>query len=209
MHYHSVEIYPCSLGLSRAEREQLLGYKGCVVWLTGLSAAGKTTIAQALEKSLVTKGIPAFVLDGDCVRKGLCKDLGFSASDRHENIRRVGEVAALMAEAGVIAIAAFISPFREDRETARRGAGPNRFIEVFLDTPLSVCEKRDPKNLYKRARSGEIPNFTGISSPYEAPEAPEIILRTDKQTIEQCVNALEAYLVEKGFLSPSLVAAQG
>ena len=144
--------------------------------------------------------IPAFVLDGDSVRKGLCKDLGFSEADRHENIRRVGEVAALMAEAGVIAIAAFISPFRKDRENAREGAGPNRFIEVFLDVPLSVCEKRDPKNLYKKARAGQIPNFTGITSPYEAPENANITLNTDEQTVEQCVNTIEAYLVQQGFL---------
>ncbi len=174
--------------------------KGCVVWLTGLSASGKTTIAQALERLLVGEGIPAFVLDGDSVRKGLCRDLGFSESDRHENIRRVGEVAALMAEAGVIAIAAFISPFQKDRATARACAGPHRFIEVFLDAPLAVCEKRDPKNLYKRARAGEIPHFTGITSPYEAPTNAEISLRTAEQTVEECVHTIKAYLIEKSFL---------
>jgi len=199
MHQHAVEIYP-SQGLSRAQREELLGHKGCVVWLTGLSASGKTTIAQALERLLLNNGIPAFVLDGDSVRKGLCKDLGFSESDRHENIRRVGEVAALMAEAGVIVIAAFISPFRKGRETAREGAGKNRFVEVFLDAPLSVCEKRDPKNLYKKARAGEVLNFTGVTSPYEAPERADITLRTGEQNVEQCVHTIEAYLLEKGFL---------
>lgn len=200
MHHHAAEIYPSTQGLSRDERERLLGHKGCVVWLTGLSASGKTTIAQALERLLVQEGIPAFVLDGDSVRKGLCRDLGFSESDRHENIRRVGEVAALMAEAGVIAIAAFISPFQKDRITARACAGPNRFIEVFLDAPLSVCEKRDPKNLYKRARSGEIPHFTGITSPYEAPTNAEISLHTAEQTVEECVFTIKTYLIEKGFL---------
>jgi adenylylsulfate kinase len=192
------ETYPSSEGLSRQDREKMLGHKGCVVWLTGLSASGKTTVAQALESSLVKRGIPAFVLDGDSVRRGLCKDLGFSEADRHENIRRVGEVAALMAQAGVIAIAAFISPFKADRDAARSTAGAGRFIEVFLNTSLAVCEGRDPKNLYKRARTGEIPFFTGISSPYESPETPELALNTAEKTVDECVTTIQGHLEHTG-----------
>ncbi len=192
------ETYPSSEGLSPEDRERILGHKGCVVWLTGLSASGKTTIAQALENSLVNSGIPAFVLDGDTVRRGLCKDLGFSEGDRHENIRRVGEVAALMAQAGIIAIAAFISPFKADRQAARSTAGPGRFIEVFLNASLAVCEGRDPKNLYKRARTGEIPFFTGISSPYESPETPELALNTAEKTVDECVAVIQSHLEQTG-----------
>jgi len=201
MAFEKGETYPSSEGLSQQERERTLGYKGCVVWLTGLSASGKTTIAQSLESVLVGKGIPAFVLDGDSVRRGLCKDLGFSETDRHENIRRVGEVAALMAQAGVVSIAAFISPFKADRDAARSTAGDGRFVEVFLNTSLAVCEGRDPKNLYKRARAGQIPFFTGISSPYEPPEACEVILNTAEITVEDCVMVIEAYLRQIGIFS--------
>jgi len=151
----------------------MLGQRGAVVWLTGLSGSGKSTVAYALEQVLSTRARPSYVLDGDNLRHGLNGDLGFTAADREENIRRVGEVAALFADAGLIAIAAFISPYRRDRDCARRMAA-GRFFEVFCDTPLAVCEARDPKGLYRRARAGEIRGFTGIDDPYEPPESPEL-----------------------------------
>jgi adenylylsulfate kinase len=182
------------------ERERILGHGGCVVWLTGLSASGKTTIAEALEKRLVTNNRPAYVLDGDSLRRGLCKDLGFSQDDRTENIRRVGEVAALMADAGLIVIAAFISPYRADRDRARATSGNGRFVEIYLDVPLEVCENRDPKELYRRARAGEIPEFTGISSPYEPPEAAEIVLDTSRESLSNCVNSIELFMKNAGYI---------
>jgi adenylylsulfate kinase len=187
--------------VSVGERAALLGQRGAVVWLTGLSGSGKSTLGYALEHALVASGHPAFVLDGDNVRHGLCADLGFSADDRDENIRRVGEVAALFAEAGVIAIASFISPYRAARERARERAGADAFIEVYLDTPLEVCERRDPKGLYKKARAGEIPNFTGIGAPYEEPSEPTIRLDTDALSVDACVDELTSYLQTNGFLS--------
>jgi adenylylsulfate kinase len=187
--------------VSVAERAALLGQRGAVVWLTGLSGSGKSTLGYALEHALVASGHPAFVLDGDNVRHGLCADLGFSAHERDENIRRVGEVAALFAEAGVIAIASFISPYRAARERARERAGADAFIEVYLDTPLEVCERRDPKGLYKRARAGEIPDFTGIGAPYETPDTPMIRLDTDALSVEACVGLIVDHLREHGFLS--------
>ncbi len=188
--------------VSVAERAGLLGQRGAVVWLTGLSGSGKSTLGYALEHALVASGHPAFVLDGDNVRHGLCADLGFSAHDRDENIRRVGEVAALFAEAGVIAIASFISPYRNARERARERAGADAFIEVWLSTPLAVCEERDPKGLYKKARAGEIPNFTGIGAPYETPEDPTISLNTAELDVDACVDALVGHLRDNGFFSP-------
>ncbi len=175
------------------ERERLLGQRGAVIWLTGLSGAGKSTIAYALERRLIADRHPAFVLDGDNVRLGLCSDLGFSPADRDENIRRVGETAALFADAGVIAIASFISPYRAGRDRARAMAG-DRFIEVFLDVGVDVCERRDPKGLYRKARAGEIPEFTGVSAPYEAPLAAEVTLDTDALEVDQCVDQLIGYL---------------
>lgn len=186
--------------VSSKERENILGCKGVVVWLTGLSASGKTTTALALEKRLIRKGYPAYVLDGDTVRRGLCKDLGFSQADRTENIRRVGQVAALMADAGLIVIAAFISPYRADRDMARATAGPGRFIETYLNAPLEICEQRDPKQLYRRARAGEIPDFTGISSPYEPPEKAEIRLDTSQTNVDSCVESIENYLIHGAYL---------
>lgn len=167
---------------------------GCVVWLTGLSGAGKTTIAQALEVELRRGGQPVCVLDGDGLRRGLCADLGFSPGDRQENIRRVGEVARLFADAGLICIVALISPYRRDRERARAAAPAGRFLEVFVNSPLEVCERRDPKGLYARARAGELKDFTGISAPYEPPFAPELELRTDQIDVGQCVAKLGAGL---------------
>jgi adenylylsulfate kinase len=185
--------------VSPAERATLLGQRGAVLWLTGLSGAGKSTIAYALERRLIADRHPAYVLDGDIVRLGLCSDLGFSPADRDENIRRVGEVAALFADAGVFAIASFISPYRAGRDRAREMAGEGRFIEVFLDVSVEVCERRDPKGLYRKARAGEITEFTGVSAPYEAPLAAEVVLDTDSFTVDECVDQLKNYLRHQGY----------
>jgi len=185
----------------RDDRATLLGHQGAVIWLTGLSGSGKSTIGYALERRLIDMGKLTFPLDGDNVRHGLSKDLGFSPEDRNENIRRIGEVASLFAEAGLLVITSFISPYRSDRKLARDVAGEGRFVEVYLDVPLSVCEERDPKGLYKKARAGEIPDFTGIGAPYEAPEAPEIALPTGQEPVDACVDLIVSYLQEKGLLS--------
>ncbi|HKQ37853.1 MAG TPA: adenylyl-sulfate kinase [Verrucomicrobiae bacterium] len=170
------------------------GHMGCVVWLTGLSGAGKSTIATELERELFNLGKHAYVLDGDNVRHGLCSDLGFSPEDRKENIRRVGEMAKLFAEAGIICITAFISPYRSDRELVRKMMKPRQFVEVHVDAPLTICEQRDPKGLYAKARANEIKEFTGISAPYEAPAKPEIQLHTDKLTVAESVAKIVEYL---------------
>ena len=183
------------------DRERLLGQKGAVIWLTGLSGSGKSTLAYAVEKRLNSMKKPCFVLDGDNIRLGLCKDLGFSPEDRNENIRRIGEVAALFADAGIIALSSFISPYKKDREAARCTAKNGTFIEVYLDVSVEVCESRDPKGLYKKARSGDIPNFTGISAPYEEPTNPDIRVKTDKDDVETCVDAIVHYLDSKGYFS--------
>lgn len=179
----------------------MLGQRGVVVWLTGLSGSGKSTLAYALERRLVDDEKIAFVLDGDNVRHGLNQDLGFSPEDRTENIRRVGEVAALFAAAGLFSISAFISPYRRDRQRAREMAGADRFVEVYLDVPVEVCERRDPKGLYKKARSGEIAQFTGVSAPYEAPERAELSLNTDARSVDECVSDILSFLAERGFLA--------
>ncbi len=176
------------------QREMRNGHTGCVLWLTGLSSAGKSTIATELERELFNLGRQAYVLDGDNIRHGLGSDLGFSPKDRTENIRRVGEVAKLFADAGVICITAFISPYREDRALARKILPANRFIEVYVNAPLEVCEQRDPKGLYAKARAKEIKEFTGISAPYEPPSAAEVELRTDELTVAECVTRLLEYL---------------
>jgi adenylyl-sulfate kinase len=173
--------------VQQREREQRHRHRGGVVWLTGLSAAGKSTIAETLERELFRRGCQTFMLDGDSLRQGLCNDLGFSEEARHENIRRVGEVAKLFSEAGFICIAAFISPHRADRAKVRHIMASGNFVEVFVNAPLAVCEARDPKGLYARARKNEIKNFTGISAPYEPPLKPEIEVRTDKLTLAEAV----------------------
>ena len=170
------------------------GQSGCVIWLTGLSASGKSTIAMELERELFSQGKLAYVLDGDNTRHGLCSDLGFSPEDRKENIRRLGEVAKLFGDAGIICIAAFISPYRSDREEVRRAVPHGKFIEVYVNAPLAVCEQRDPKGLYAKAHAGEIKEFTGVSAPYEPPLNPEVELHTDRMTVAECVAAILARL---------------
>jgi adenylyl-sulfate kinase len=186
----SVNLHPHTGKIGLRERERRHGHRGCVVWLTGLSASGKSTIACELERRLFRQGCQTFILDGDAVRQGLCSDLGFSERDRHENIRRVGEVARLFADAGFICVSAFISPHRADRSIVRATMADGIFIEVFVNAPLSVCEARDPKGLYAKARQHKIKNFTGISSPYEPPLNPEIELHTDKLTVAEAVEKI-------------------
>ena len=176
------------------EREIRFQQKGTVLWITGLSGAGKTTLANRLERQLFDQNKLVYVLDGDKIRQGLSSDLGFSIEDRFENIRRIGEVARLFADSGLIVLVAFISPFRKARDSVRLAMAPGKFVEIFVDSPVDVCEKRDVKGLYKKARAGIIEDFTGISSPYEPPLFPEIHLRTDKQTIDECVNTVIDYL---------------
>ncbi len=185
------------------EREKLLRQKGCVIWLTGLSGSGKSTIAKALERKLVDSGHLAYILDGDNIRHGLNSDLGFSDSDRTENIRRIGEVAALFADAGVITITAFISPFRKDRGRARNAVKSGRFYEVFVNAPIEVCVRRDPKGLYKKVKEQGIQNFTGIDSGYEAPEKPDIELMTDEELPEQNIERILSFLFLKKVIEPS------
>ena len=183
--------------VKRHHREELNAHKGKILWFTGLSGAGKSTLAHALEEKLHDFEARTYVLDGDNIRKGLCKDLGFSEQDRIENIRRIGEISRLMMDAGLIVMTAFISPFRRDRRIVRELVAEGDFIEILCDTPLSVCESRDIKGLYKRARAGEIPEFTGISSPYEIPEKPELIVDSGNSTIEECVDEIINFLKTK------------
>lgn len=176
--------------VSTADRERLLGQTGRVLWFTGLSGSGKSTLANAAEAALHAAGRATFLLDGDNVRLGLNRDLGFSAEDRTENIRRIAEVAKLMADAGLIVLTAFVSPYAADRAAARAVVGEDRLVEIFVDTPLEECERRDPKGLYAKARAGQIPDFTGISAPFEAPEAPNIHLHTKQHTVADCVKQI-------------------
>jgi len=186
--------------LTHDEREQAIAQRGCVVWFTGFSGSGKSTVARMVEQQLLERGKVAYVLDGDNLRMGLNKDLGFAPEDRTENIRRVGTVAQLFADAGVLTLTAFISPYRRDRAEARSHLPEGRFIECHVNTPLEVCEARDPKGLYKRARAGEIGGFTGISAPYEAPETPEIRLETVGRSAEESAAEVVGYLQARGFL---------
>jgi bifunctional enzyme CysN/CysC len=194
--HKSHNIFWTSGRISAQQRAQRHGHAGRVVWLTGLSCSGKTTIAAELERQLFQHGKLSYVLDGDNVRHGLCADLGFSPKDRCENIRRVGEVAKLFADAGVICITAFISPYRADRDAIRRGQPPGQFVEVYLNVPLEVCEQRDTKGLYAKARAGEIRDFTGVSAPYEPPANPELELSTGQLTVEECVARIINYLAD-------------
>lgn len=180
--------------VTRDRRESANGHRSCVLWFTGLSGAGKSTLAHALEERLHQDGCRTFVLDGDNVRHGLCSDLGFSNDDRQENIRRIGEMAKLFTEAGVIVLTAFISPFREDREFVRNLLPHGDFHEIYCQAPLEVCEERDVKGIYKKARAGLIKDFTGISSPYEAPVNPELAINTAELELAACVESLMEYL---------------
>jgi len=190
--------------ITRAEREKNMGQKGATIWMTGLSGSGKSTIAVALEQVLINNGKRAYRLDGDNVRHGLNKNLGFSAEDRAENIRRIGEVAKLFADAGIITITSFISPYRGDRDLVRElhAADGLPFLEVYVDAPLDIAEQRDPKGLYKKARAGEIKGFTGIDDPYEEPEKPELHLRTGDMSVEDSVRALIDCLQQQHLLEP-------
>ena len=187
--------------ITKQERAVQKNQKPSILWFTGLSGSGKSTIANALEQRLFQLGYHTYLLDGDNVRHGLNKDLGFSDEDRIENIRRIGETAKLFADAGLIVLTAFISPFRSDRKLVRSLVGKGEFIEIFVDTPLEVCEKRDPKGLYAKARRGEIKLFTGIDSPYESPLEPEITLHTDREDVEACAEKIIRYLMDWGILS--------
>jgi adenylylsulfate kinase len=182
--------------VTRQRRAELNHHKSVLLWFTGLSGSGKSTLAHAVEEQLYQMGYHTFVLDGDNVRQGLCGDLGFSNDDRVENIRRISEVSKLFVEAGVIVLTAFISPFRADRQKARSLVGED-FVEIYCDCPLEVCEERDVKGLYRRARAGEIKQFTGISSPYEEPEAPELAADTT-QSLDKCVEQVLEYLIQRG-----------
>ena len=189
--------------VEREKREGLLNQKGCTIWLTGLPSSGKSTTAFTLEHKLVQRGYLSYVLDGDNIRHGLNKNLGFSAEDRAENIRRIGEVAKLFADAGVVSITSFISPYRRERDLARKihqEAGL-KFIEIFIDTPVGVCEKRDPKGLYQKARAGELKGFTGVDDPYEPPLNPELVLKTENSTPEELADRLFEYITNQGILT--------
>ncbi|CAI5473631.1 unnamed protein product [Closterium sp. Yama58-4] len=203
---HSTNIKWHEAKVSKDERQRLLGQRGCVIWMTGLSGSGKSTLAYTLEHALMERGRITVVLDGDNVRHGLNKNLGFSAADREENIRRVGEVSKLFADAGIITIVSFISPYTKDRQAARALVEAGEFIEVYMKIPLSVCEERDPKGLYKKARSGQLKGFTGIDDPYEEPEAAEVVIEVAKedgvlQPPEKMAADLIEYLDKKGILS--------
>ena len=187
-------VHRQSLSIDRAAREKLNGHPGKVLWFTGLSGSGKSTIANALEVELHARGMHTYILDGDNIRQGLNRDLGFTDTDRVENIRRIAEVAKLMMDAGLIVMTSFISPFRRERDLARELIGPENFIEIFVDTPLEVCEQRDVKGLYKKAREGKIPNMTGVNSPYEAPHAADVTIRTQEIPLEESVRALRDLL---------------
>ena len=186
--------------VDKAFRAGIKQQRPCLLWFTGLSGSGKSTIAGLVEQRLAIMARHTYLLDGDNVRQGLCRDLGFSAADRVENIRRVGEVARLMVDAGLMVLTAFISPFRSDREMARALLSDGEFIEVFIDTPLEECERRDPKGLYRKARAGLLPDFTGIDSPYEAPLSPAIRLRTVSCSADACADQVIDYLTLAGFL---------
>lgn len=191
-HHHNV---------THEDRCKQKNQKPCVLWFTGLSGSGKSTVANAVESLLFENGNHSYLLDGDNVRHGLNKDLSFSEEDRVENIRRIGEVTKLFTDSGLIVLSAFISPFNADRQQVRDLHESGKFIEVFVDTPLEVCEKRDPKGLYKKARAGDIKNFTGLDSPYEAPQTPEIHLKTDEHSIDELAHQVLQHLRDNGFIS--------
>jgi adenylylsulfate kinase len=189
--------------VGREQRAELFGHRSGVLWFTGLSGSGKSTVANALEQALAEQGFHTYLLDGDNVRHGLCADLGFSAEDRTENLRRVGAVSGLMVDAGLLVLSAFISPYRDQRALVRSFLPADSFIEVYIATPLEVCEQRDAKGLYQKARKGEISHFTGISDPYEAPEQPDLVIDTSSSTLQENVAQLLQLLQQRGWIKAS------
>lgn len=190
-------IYPIKTKVSAAERQHLMNQRPKLIWFTGLSGSGKSTLAVQLEASLHAQGFKTYLLDGDNIRSGLNKDLTFTDDARVENIRRIAEVSKLFLDAGVVLLSAFISPFQADREQVRRIVGGENYIEVFVDAPLEICEQRDVKGLYKKARAGEVANFTGISSPYEKPSRPDVVIATDKMSVEESLDVLMKAIVPR------------
>jgi adenylylsulfate kinase len=190
-------IYPIKTKVSKADRERMLNQRALLVWFTGLSGSGKSTLAVQLEAQLHERGYKTYLLDGDNIRAGINKDLTFSDEGRVENIRRIGEVSKLMMDAGIVVLSAFISPFRSDRQQVKNIVGAETFVEVFVDAPLEICEQRDVKGLYKKARAGEVRNFTGIDSPYEAPESPDIHIRTDELSVDQSIEKLLTFIAPR------------
>ncbi|QJA06909.1 adenylyl-sulfate kinase [Thermosulfurimonas marina] len=196
----SSQVYWHPQLVTRADRERLNKHRSGVIWFTGLPASGKSTIAHFLEKELFERGIRAYVLDGDNIRHGLCGDLGFSREERRENLRRIAEVCRLMVDAGILVLAAFVSPYREDRQYVRERVGDGAFFEVYVKCSPETCEKRDPKGLYRKAREGKIQGFTGVNAPYEEPENPDLVLDTEEDDLETCVQKVLQMLSEKGFI---------
>jgi adenylylsulfate kinase len=194
-------IVPHKGRITRKDREGMKGHKSFILWFTGLSGSGKSTLSHRVEEKLFEMGVHTYVLDGDNIRMGLNKDLGFSEEDRRENIRRIGEVAKLFVDAGIVVLTAFISPYRRDRDFVRSLVEEGDFIEIYVKCSLEVCEKRDPKGLYKKARAGIIKNFTGIDDPYEEPLDPEVVVETDKMSIDECVDKIVGYLVDRGLVN--------
>ncbi|GEN33901.1 MULTISPECIES: adenylyl-sulfate kinase [Aneurinibacillus] len=194
---HNANIIWHQTNVTKQDRQRKNGHKSAVLWFTGLSGAGKSTLANEVERRLYEKGLRTYLLDGDNIRHGINKDLGFTPEDRTENIRRIGEVSKLFVDAGVIVLTAFISPYRADRELARSLVEDGEFIEIYVKCAIEECEKRDPKGLYKKARAGGIPEFTGISAPYEEPESPELIIETDTRSLDACAEQVVEYLEKK------------
>ena len=190
-------IYPIKTKVSAAQRQQLMNQRARLIWFTGLSGSGKSTLAVQLEASLHAQGFKTYLLDGDNIRSGLNKDLSFTDEARVENIRRISEVCKLFLDAGVVLLSAFISPFQADRDQVKEIVGAENYVEVFVDTPLEVCEQRDVKGLYKKARAGEVKNFTGISSPYERPASPDVVIQTDKLSVEESLEVLMKAIMPK------------
>lgn len=193
-------IIPHGHTITKENRQELIGHKSCILWFTGLSGSGKSTLANKVEEKMFDMGLHTYILDGDNIRMGLNKGLGFSDDDRKENIRRIGEVSKLFVDAGVMVSTAFISPFRSDRDMVRTIVKEGEFIEVYVDAPLDVCEKRDPKGLYKKARAGEIKMFTGIDSPYEAPAKAEIVVKTGDYSLEECAQQVIDWLQKHNYI---------
>lgn len=193
-------IIPHDHEITKEDRRNLNGHGSLILWFTGLPSSGKSTLANEVEKKLIATGARTYILDGDNVRMGLCKDLGFSEQDRAENIRRIGEVSKLFVQAGTIVLSAFVSPYRRDRDAVRALVPEGEFVEIFVDAPLEVCEQRDVKGLYKKAREGVIKGFTGIDDPYEAPERPEMTIKTDQKSLEEGASEIIAYLKDKGVI---------